>query len=291
MQVLITGGTGLIGSALTRYWQSAQIWILSRQQHTSEQANVRYVTSLELLDFNTLDVVINLAGEPIANKRWSQQQKDRICQSRWQLTEKLAALITAAARPPRVFISGSAIGIYGRQGEQEITEDFQGCYPEFSHDICARWEKLALAASSAETRVCLLRTGIVLAETGGALQKMRLPFKLGLGGVIGSGNQYMSWIHLEDMVSMIDFIVKNDSMVGPINAVAPNAVTNRAFTAALATQLRRPTLLPMPTFMARLLFGEMSDILLYGQRVVPAKLLQAGFVFRYTQLHEALAAL
>lgn len=292
MNILITGGTGLIGSALTRHWQAEHaIWILSRDERHLESTNVKYINSLQQLDFNQLDAVVNLAGEPIANKRWTERQKERICQSRWQLTEALSQRIRQADTPPKTFISGSAIGFYGRQDSQEITEDYQAFFPEFSHDICARWENLAMQASSEHTRVCLLRTGIVLAENAGALKKMLPPFKLGLGGVIGSGEQYMSWIHLEDMVALIDFLLTHPELNGPVNAVAPKAVTNQVFTQELAKRLKRPALLPMPAVMAKLLFGEMSEILLYGQRVVPKKLQDAGFHFRYPQLGPALASL
>lgn len=292
MNILITGGTGLIGSALTQLWQAEHtIWVLSRAKRQIDSENLKYITSLQQLDFNKLDAIVNLAGEPIANKRWTERQKTRICESRWQLTEELAQLIRLADTPPHTFISGSAIGFYGRQGNQEITEDYQAFFPEFSHDICARWENLAMQASSPTTRVCLLRTGIVLAEKGGALKKMLPPFKLGLGGVIGSGEQYMSWIHLDDMVALIDFILRQQALHGPINAVAPKAVTNKVFTEQLAKRLNRPALLPMPAVMAKLLFGEMSEILLYGQRVVPKKLQDAGFKFRYPQLGSALASL
>lgn len=292
MNILITGGTGLIGSALTQLWQTEHtIWILSRAERQIDSENLKYITSLQQLDFNQLDAIVNLAGEPIANKRWTERQKNRICQSRWQVTEELSQLIRLAETPPHTLISGSAIGFYGRQDNQEITEEYQAFFPEFSHDICARWENLAMQASSPRTRVCLLRTGIVLAEKGGALKKMLPPFKLGLGGVIGSGEQYMSWIHLDDMVALIDFVLKYQTLQGAINAVAPKAVTNKVFTQELAKRVQRPALLPMPAVMAKLLFGEMSEILLYGQRVVPKKLQDAGFQFRYPQLGSALAAL
>ncbi|WP_423185970.1 TIGR01777 family oxidoreductase [Alishewanella sp. d11] len=292
MNILITGGTGLIGSALTTLWQTEhRIWILTRNKTRQNTEAVHYIQTLSQVDFNQLDAVVNLAGEPIADKRWTEAQKRQICESRWQVTEQIAQLIQQAATPPKTFISGSAIGYYGRQANQEITEDYQAYFPEFSHDICARWENLAQQASSENTRVCMLRTGIVLAERGGALKKMLPPFKLGLGGVIGSGEQYMSWIHLKDMVALIDFILKQPSLSGPINAVAPKAVSNRSFTETLAKRLNRPALLPMPAFMAKLLFGEMSEILLYGQRVVPKKLLDAGFHFSYPQLAAALADL
>ncbi|PRD39327.1 UNVERIFIED_CONTAM: yfcH [Trichonephila clavipes] len=291
MRILLTGGTGLIGSALLKHWQNEhQLTVLTRTVRPGSSA-VQYITDLAKVDFNQLDAVINLAGEPIADKRWTDAQKDQICQSRWQLTEQLVQHITAASTPPAVLISGSAIGFYGRQGEQEISEEYQAFFPEFSHDICARWENLAWQANSPQTRVCLIRTGVVLAANGGALKKMLLPFKLGLGGKIGSGDQYMSWIHLDDMVALIDFLLHNDQISGAVNATAPKPVTNAIFSTELAKRLKRPALLPMPAPVLKLLFGEMSDILLYGQRVIPKKLLDAGFQFRYPNLQQALAAL
>lgn len=291
MRILITGGTGLIGTALVKHWQAQhQLTILSRTARTDTE-QVRYRQQLSDIDLNQIDAIVNLAGEPIADKRWSAAQKARICDSRWQLTEQLVQALNSVSHPPKILISGSAIGFYGRQGEQEIDEDYQAFFPEFSHDICARWENLAMQASSPQTRVCLLRTGVVLAAKGGALKKMLPPFKLGLGGKIGSGEQYMSWIHLDDMVALIDFILHNDNLSGPVNAVAPKPVTNAVFSAELAKRLHRPALLPMPAPVLKLLFGEMSDILLYGQRVVPKRLLEAGFQFRYPQLSQALNAL
>ncbi|MFN3709329.1 MAG: TIGR01777 family oxidoreductase [Alishewanella aestuarii] len=291
MRILITGGTGLIGTALVKQWQAQhQLTILSRTARTDTE-QVRYRQQLSDIDLNQIDAIVNLAGEPIADKRWSAAQKGRICDSRWQLTEQLVQALNSVSHPPKILISGSAIGFYGRQGEQEIDEDYQAFFPEFSHDICARWENLAMQASSPQTRVCLLRTGVVLAAKGGALKKMLPPFKLGLGGKIGSGEQYMSWIHLDDMVALIDFILHNDNLSGPVNAVAPKPVTNAVFSAELAKRLHRPALLPMPAPVLKLLFGEMSDILLYGQRVVPKRLLEAGFQFRYPQLSQALNAL
>ncbi|KKO46865.1 epimerase [Arsukibacterium ikkense] len=294
MRILVTGGTGLIGSALLKYWRDQhQLVVLTRQPvaKLSSSATLTYINELQQADFNQLDAVINLAGEPIADKRWTEKQKQRICNSRWQLTEQLSELIQAADTPPASLISGSAVGFYGRQGTECITEAHSAFYPEFSHDICARWENLAQRAASPKTRVCMLRTGIVLAGNGGALAKMLPAFRLGLGGPLGNGQQYMSWIHIDDMVLLIDFLLQTPTLQGPINAVAPKPVTNQQFSQALAERLQRPAKLTMPAFMLRLLFGEMSDILLYGQRVIPQHALDAGFQFKYPKLPAALADL
>ena len=181
MNILLTGGTGLIGSALVKKWQQQhQLQVLSRTQQKVQALfgpDVTAVAKLADVDFNQLDAVVNLAGEPIVGKRWTAQQKQRLCHSRWDLTEQLVSAINAAKTPPSVFISGSAIGIYGRQQATLIGEDFTHYHAEFTHQLCQRWEQIALQASSERTRVCLLRTGIVLAANGGALKKMYLPFK------------------------------------------------------------------------------------------------------------------
>lgn len=295
MKLFITGGTGLIGQAAIKRWlPDHEITVLSRSAAKVKARFGHAVACCEQLDgvdISRFDAVINLAGEPIADKRWSKAQKERICQSRWKLTEQLSTLIQRAHKPPSVYISGSAIGFYGRQDQHCIDESHQDFYPEFSHDICARWENLAQRAASERTRVCLVRTGIVLAENGGALKKMLPPFRFGLGGRIGDGTQYMSWIHLDDMTALLDFLLCHSELSGPINATAPKAVPNARFTELLAERLKRPTLLPMPAFLVRLLFGEMADLLLYGQNVYPRKLLDAGFQFSYPDLREALQQL
>ncbi|WP_448568236.1 TIGR01777 family oxidoreductase [Thalassotalea ganghwensis] len=294
MKLLLTGGTGLIGSALIKQLNNTEVIVLSRGKKASVNNNgnsITFVDTLEDVDFNTVDIVINLAGEPIADKRWTDQQKQRICQSRWQLTEQLVEKIAQATNQPSTFISGSAIGYYGRQTCLHIDENYQDINEEFSHTVCQRWEEIALQAKSENTRVCLLRTGIVLSKNGGALAKMAMPFKLGLGGAIGTGKQYMSWIHIDDMVAAIIHIIDTPALDGPINMTAPNPATNLAFSKAYARALRRPCIFPMPTIIAKLLFGEMADLLLYGQHVVPKKLIDTNFKFRFSHLTEAFSDL
>lgn len=295
MRILLTGASGLIGTALVDLWQQYhQITVLTRSVHKVQQkldAGVTVVTDLTLVDFNQIDVVVNLAGEPIANKRWTDSQKKLICQSRWQLTEQLVALMQQATTPPHTLLNASAVGFYGRQSGESIDESYQSYYPEFSHDICARWENLANRAKSAVTRVCILRIGIVLAPKGGALAKMLPPFKLGLGGRIGNGEQYMSWIHLDDLTAAFDFLLNHRELEGVFNGTSPMAVPNKQWTKLLAERLGRPALLPMPALVVKLLFGEMSDLLLFGQNVYPKRLLDAGFQFKYNQLRVALQAM
>jgi uncharacterized protein len=296
MKLLITGATGLIGQAVIAKLMNSQnsLIALTRDVVASRPklpASVQLVAQLSEVDFNQLDVVLNLAGEPIANTRWSSTQKQKICQSRWQLTEQIASHINSAQHPPHTFISGSAIGYYGRQGPQPIDEEYQACYPEFSHQLCKRWESLALAAQSDKTRVCLLRTGIVLANNQGALAKMLPAFKFGLGGPIGDGQQMMSWIHLADMVRVILACINNKALIGAINATAPQPVSNYDFSHGLCQVLHRPCILTTPAWLVKLLFGELSDLLLYGQNVIPNKLQQQDFSFEFPTLTAALTDL
>ena len=295
MHIFITGGTGLIGRhlipALLRD-ASTKITVLTRdaiKAKVSLPDNVALVTSLDdTFDFDNVDAVINLAGEPIADKRWSETQKTRICESRWQITQQLTDKINAAEQPPATFISGSAIGYYGRQGDKLVTEAFTEVHREFTHTVCEQWERIALQASQ-KSRVCLLRTGVVLSGDGGALSKMRLPFSLGLGGRIGDGNQYMSWIHINDMVAAILFLLKHKNCEGAYNLTAPTPVTNSEFVKAYAASLGRPAIFPMPALALKLLMGEAADLLLTGQRVVPQKLQDAGFQFSFSDVQSAFA--
>jgi uncharacterized protein (TIGR01777 family) len=293
MNYLITGGTGLIGSALIdKLLQNKQdtITVLTRNTNkASKQLNnrVNLINKLSSVNVEETDIIINLAGETIAGKRWSKSQKDKICQSRWSLTEQIVSLIEKAKSPPHLFISGSAIGIYGRQSNKPITEKFNHYHEEFSSTVCKRWENIANKASSI-TRVALLRTGIVLAKEQGALAKMLLPFKLGLGGKIAQGEQIMSWIHIEDMVDAIIHIIENQALQGPINMTSAQTVTNKLFSTALANALNRPCILTTPDFLLKLMFGEMADLLLYGQNVQPNKLKMSNFKFKYKNLDHAL---
>ena len=294
MQIFITGGTGLIGQRLiTRLAPEHHITVLSRSESKARATLPAAVSVTENLDaitnFDDFDVIINLAGEPIADKRWTSQQKHQICQSRWQLTTALVTKINASATPPHTFISGSAIGYYGRQGDKPVTENNTKPHPEFTHEVCQRWEQIAETVKQ-HCRVCLLRTGVVLAAEGGALEKMRLPFKLGLGGPIGSGEQYMSWIHLDDMVEGICFLMDHSQCSGPFNLTAPQPVTNKAFVSAFANALNRPAFMPMPGFALKVIMGEAADMLLTGQRVIPQKLLDAGFEFKFDSVDKAFAA-
>lgn len=297
MNYLITGGTGLIGRQLiTRLMTSpsdekANITVLTRdinKANASGSKNITYIEKLSLAVIESSDVVINLAGEPIADKRWSKNQKQLICNSRWHITQTLVSLMQQTQNPPTIFISGSAIGIYGRQNNSPIDESFSQFNEEFSNTVCEQWEHIALNAQSEKTRVSVIRTGIVLSTQGGALKKMLTPFKFGLGGNIGKGTQMMSWIHIDDMVSGIVHIINNDTLNGPINMTSPNAVSNEEFSSTLATTLKRPCFMDMPAFVVKTLFGEMSDLLLFGQNIIPKKLIDSDYSFAYKNLESAL---
>lgn len=289
-QLFITGGTGSIGRALVAALKGR--FAITALTRNPDKARALLGEDISLCanvpDLTGMDAVINLAGEPIADKRWSQHQKRRLESSRWQLTEELVNAMAKA--PPRVFISGSAIGYYGPQSPDTIvTESYSAITDDFAHRLCAGWEQRALKAQEF-TRVCLLRTGVVLGKGGGALHKMLLPFKLGLGGRIGSGEQMMSWISHTDMVAAILFLLDREDLSGAFNCTAPNPVSNSELTQALGRALGRPTLLPMPPLAAKLLLGEGATLLLDGQKVIPKRLLEAGFVFQHPELDGALAA-
>ena len=295
MKILITGGSGLIGSNLIPILRPCDVAVYTRNVAMAEQIlghKIHFLSSLTHLDnLDEFDVVINLAGEPIVAKKWTDEQKQRIEQSRWSITEEIVVLINAGENPPKLLISGSAIGFYGRQQNQIIDENFLTPHDEFSHQLCERWEFLAKQAQSDKTRVCILRTGVVITRRGGALQKMLLPFKLGLGGPIGDGTQYMSWIHLEDMLQGIAHLIANESCEGVYNFTAPNPVTNEEFSRELASALSRPCVFKVPKFVLRTMMGEMGDLVLYGQRVVPKRLQESGYEFIYPEISQALNCL
>ncbi|GAM73126.1 cell division inhibitor [Vibrio ishigakensis] len=296
MQILITGGTGFIGKALVKQLIPSHVTVLTR---SADKARAQFkhlnnntydlIESLdELKDLSAFDAIVNLAGEPIADRRWSSLQKKRICDSRWDVTEKLVSLMHASETPPKVFISGSAVGIYGDQ--QHNTVDERSEYPEqgFPHKVCAQWEEIAMQAQNDQTRVCLLRTGIVLGSNGGALGKMLLPYKLGLGGPLGSGKQYMPWIHIQDMVRAIQFLIESPQAQGVFNLTAPHPVPNKEFSQTLAKTLSRPHFLFTPQPMMKLLMGESSCLLFDSVNAKPVRLTEMGFKFTYSRLQPAL---
>ena len=293
MKILITGGTGFIGRALTKSLlnQAHEVSVLSRNPASVEKLfghRVHSVNHFRQIDAETaFDVIINLAGAPIFGARWTQQRKKIIRDSRIGLTEALLSAIDRMTVKPKLLISGSAIGYYGDQGDGILTER-SSPRVDFSHTLCADWEAAALKAEEFGTRVCLMRTGLVIGPNGGLLQRMLLPFRLGLGGRIGSGKQWMSWIHLHDWIKIAERMISDSSMQGVYNATAPNPVTNAEFTEILANGLHRPALLPVPGGLLKILLGEMSELLLASQRVLPERLLTRGFEFEYSDFAEAI---
>lgn len=292
MNILITGGTGLIGRHLIPrlFTLGHEVTVVTRHPDKARQLLDSRVTLCKSLNDKTsldgFDAVINLAGEPIADKRWTEQQKQRLCNSRWNITQNIADLINASESPPAILISGSAAGYYGDLGEVVVTEE-EPPHNEFTHKLCARWEQIACTAQSDKTRVCLLRTGVVLAPEGGILAKMLPIFKLGLGGPMGNGRQYLAWIHIDDMVNGILWLLDND-LRGPFNMVSPYPVRNEQFAHTLGHALNRPAVLRAPAAAIRLMMGESSVLVLGGQRALPKRLEEAGFVFRWYSLDEAL---
>lgn len=293
MHYLITGGTGLIGSALCQQLitEGHHVIVLSRSPSTVEDkcgVGVKAIQSLsEIMPDSTIDVVINLAGEPIANARWTDKRKGLLESSRIRLTRELVDWLAQRRQKPECLISGSAVGWYGDGGDEALTEQ-SDYHDEYTHQLCDAWEKQALQAEKMGIRVCIVRTGLVLASTGGVLQKMLLPFKLGLGGRLGSGEQYMPWIHISDMVNLLVFLATNNPLKGIFNACSPKPITNQAFTTELTKQLHRYALLPAPACVLKIALGEMSRLLLTGQRAMPQRAIENGFSFKYTALAPAL---
>lgn len=294
MRIVIAGGSGFLGTALVRAWQAggASVQVLTRR--ASRPTDVVWDPSDPQAPWTAalegVDVVVNLAGDPLERGRWTDQKKTSIRRSRIGATHTLATVIGRLARPPRVFLSGSAIGIYGPRGAEPLTETAPAG-ADFLASVCAEWEAAAQPAAST-TRLVFLRTGLVLDRDAGALPRMALPVRFGAGGPLGSGQQYWSWIHLDDWVGIAKWIVERETIHGPVNLTAPGAVTNRDFVRVLGRTLHRPAVLPAPGFALRLLLGEMADaLILNGQRVVPDVALQSGFAFRFPELGPALAAI
>ena len=293
MHILLTGGTGLIGRQLCRHWlaQGHRLTVWSRRPDKVAKlcgAQVRGVGRLEEVGPEPVDAVINLAGAPIVDRLWTHKRKALLWSSRINLTETLLAWLESREQKPKVLISGSAVGWYGDGGERELTEDSPPVSEDFASQLCIAWEETAQRAEAMGIRVVLIRTGLVLSADGGFLSRLLLPFKLGLGGPIGSGRQWMSWVHINDQIALIDFLLNQNDASGPYNACAPKPVRNREFVKTLGSVLHRPAIVPVPTLVLRVGLGELSLLLLGGQRATPARLLAAGFTFQFTDLRAAL---
>lgn len=294
MRIFITGGTGLIGSELaeTLHSRGHRITVLTRNVKKAENklgSLVDFCPSLNSLEsLDEYEAIINLAGESIAGGRWTKKRKALMENSRWTITQKLTELIKKSKTAPHTFISGSAIGYYGSQEDKILTENSKP-EDEFPYRLCSRWEAFAKDAESSKTRVCLLRTGIVLSARGGMLPVMAFPFKLGLGSIMGTGKQYISWIHINDMVNAIIFLLENKKEKGAFNMTSPEPVDNEAFSKILAKSLHRPCWFRIPSGLISAIMGEASTLILDGQRAVPQRLLEAGYNFEYTDLKETMS--
>ena len=299
MPIVIAGGSGFLGQPLARALaqDGHEVVILTRRTPAMGRDGSRAVEWTPdgsvgpwAAIVSGASAVINLAGESIAGKRWTAARKQRIHDSRILATRSLAGAIERAAAPPAVFISGSATGYYGPLGDEIATEEHPAGTDFLAH-VAVDWEAEAMRAQ-ARTRVVCVRTGIVLARDGGALPKMLPPFRLGVGGPVGSGRQYWSWIHRQDWIDLVRFAIRDPAVTGPLNATAPAPVTNAEFARALGRALRRPAFMPAPAFALKLLLGEMAEaLLLSGQRAVPAKAERLGYTFTFTRLDDALRAL
>jgi uncharacterized protein (TIGR01777 family) len=289
MRVLLTGGTGFIGDPVARALRAAghDVTIVSRHPGHVPAKSIAWDAVRPAM--RETDAVVNLAGESIAGGRWTDARKRAILHSRVDATRTLVDAIADAPARPAVLVNASAIGFYGPRGDEELDESAPAG-EGFLADVCRRWEAEAFRAQPLGVRVVALRLGVVLGPEGGALASMLLPFRAGLGGPLGSGKQWMSWIHRDDVVGLVLAALASDAYAGPVNATAPVPVRNRDFTAALAKAVHRPAFFRVPGIALRLVLGEMSEMLLTGQRVVPAAATAAGYAFRHPDLPSALAA-
>ncbi|MGB5013122.1 MAG: TIGR01777 family oxidoreductase [Pyrinomonadaceae bacterium] len=294
MKVLITGSTGLLGTELQRSFteKGYELLLASRKEPKDEQ-HIQWSIEEGFTDPDKLegvDVVVHLAGENVSGLRWTDEKKKAIRDSRVLGTRNVVDGISKLKNKPKVFVASSAIGFYGERGDEEVTES-SAAGDNFLAVTCKEWEAESRRAEDAGIRTVLLRTGIVLSKDGGALATMLTPFKLGVGGVVGSGKQWMSWISLEDEIAVINYVIENENIRGAVNAVSPNPVTNHDFTKTLGEVLYRPTFLPLPEFAVSMIFGEMGDaLLLASTKVIPKRLEDAGFEFKHPNLKEAIEA-
>ncbi|NDD64644.1 MAG: TIGR01777 family protein [Acidobacteria bacterium] len=295
MRVLVTGATGTIGRELCRRLleQGNEVRVLTRRAGPSP---IPGATAWQWNPLGELpppealagvEAVVHLAGEPVAGGRWTPDLKQRIRDSRVVGTNNLVAAILREAVPPRVLVGASAVGFYGDRGEQPLDESCsRGA--GFLCEVCHDWEEAYRPVETVGVRLALLRIGVVLSRSGGALERMLLPFRLGLGGRLGSGRQWFPWIHIDDILGLIELALFNDQISGVVNGVSRQPVTNEQFTVALARALRRPVFLPVPEFALRLLAGEMASVVLASQRVIPRAAMSAGYQFRFAEIDSAL---
>ncbi|QIZ75845.1 TIGR01777 family oxidoreductase [Ferrimonas lipolytica] len=293
MRILLTGATGFIGTALVSALADHQLTVLSRDPVKAKQklgGQHHYLGNLEQLEsLADFDAIINLAGEPIGDGRWTPQRKQAIETSRWQLTTRLTKLFFAAQQRPTTWINASAIGVYGPRDSSPVDESGP-TGNDFAASVCTRWEAIASKVAQ-HTRLCIVRIGLVMHPDGGALAKMLPPFKMGGGGQIGSGSQMMSWIHRQDMIDLVIYLLGNKEADGLFNATAPTPVSNKQFVQALGHALHRPSVIPIPAAAMKLMFGEMSTLLLTGQAVLPRATQHVGFQFSFPTIEQCFSDL
>lgn len=293
MNIFITGGTGFIGSALSSELGSSGHNVLVTTRHESSTKGKLTWNPPALIPadiISNIDAVINLAGESITSGRWTKRRKELILSSRINTTRALIHSMQNAHPRPKVLISGSAIGYYGDHGDEYVTEDTPpgtGFLPE----VCTAWESEAFKAQELGVRVVIIRLGVVLEHDGGALPQIAKPFKMLAGGYIGSGKQWFSWIHRDDVIGIIKHVIENEKVSGPVNATSPRPVTNKKFSSMLGKMLGVPSFLPVPGFMLKIAYGDFASVLIAGQRAIPQKLLNAGHKFKYPDIEEALKAI
>jgi uncharacterized protein len=294
MKIVVAGASGLVGSALVSKLKAEGTEVTPLVRSAAKSGEIEWHPDRGSIDAPALegfDAVINLAGDGIANGRWTEEKKRRILDSRVNGTRLLSETIANLSRKPRTFINASAVGFYGSRGDELVDED-SGPGEGFLAGVCRQWESATAPAEQAGIRVVKLRLGVILTPDGGIMGSMLRPFKLGLGGKVGSGKQVISWVAMDDVVAVISFILQNESVRGPVNAVAPQPVTNEEFTRTLGRVLSRPTFMAMPAFAARLAFGEMADeMMLSSTRVAPKVLNDAGFKFQFPELEGAVRAM
>ncbi len=291
--IAITGSAGLVGKVLSASLSAsgADVKGIVRRTPDSYDKQIQWDVKNGFVNperLEGLDAVVHLAGEPIAEGRWNHLKKARIRDSRIDGTSTLSRALAATTNKPKVLVSASAIGFYGNRGDEELVEA-SAAGTGFLADVCKGWEEATQPAVDAGIRVVNVRIGIVLTKAGGALGAMLMPFKMCVGGVMGSGKQYWSWVTVEDLVGIIEYAIANESLSGPVNAVSPTPATNREFTKAFGAALGRPTIFPMPAFAAKLVIGEMAEgLLLSSARVIPQKLIDSGYKFQHPELDAAL---
>ncbi len=298
MKIIVAGGSGFVGKGVVEKFVSHSVVVLSRRSSSGGAAwpNVRYVqwdartVSEWASELEGADAVMNFVGEPLDARRWTAKQKELIVLSRVDATRALVEALRRAKNRPPVLVNASAVGYYGPVAHEEVTEE-RGPGNDFLAHVVSRWEQEAEAASPLGVRVVCLRMGVVLARDGGALRKMALPFKVFAGGYMGTGRQWFPWVHRDDVAQVASFVLQHSAVSGAVNVVAPDSVTMKQFCDVLGKVIRRPSWAPVPGFVLKLALGEMADMLLTGQRVVPAKLLSHGYKFLFPKLPDALRAI